>query len=79
MTTPSGEPMTRELPMYNMQDQFNVPVNLPQLSPEERLGLTFLHNVGNGERVQAKIVKKILDKDAKNHKRIKMLVSYDND
>jgi hypothetical protein len=43
MTTPSGEAMTLESPMYNMQDRFDVPVNLPRLSPEERLGLTFLH------------------------------------
>ena len=40
--------------------------------------MTFLHNIGDGERVQAKIVKKILDQDAKNHNRIKMLTSYDD-
>ena len=40
--------------------------------------MTFPCNVGDGERVQAKIVKKILDQDAENHKCIKMLVSYDD-
>ena len=62
-----------------MQDQFDVPVNLLQFSPEKLLGLTFLCNVGDGEHVRAKIVKKILDKDTKNPKQIKMLISYGND
>eukprot|EP00977_Amphora_coffeiformis_P017334 scaffold5556_cov127-Amphora_coffeaeformis.AAC.1 len=35
---------------------------------EELLGLTFLHDVDDGQRVHAKIVKKILDRDAENHK-----------
>ena len=51
-----------------MQDWFDVPVNLPQFSPKEMLGLTFLCNVGDGERVRANNAKKkILDKDAENH------------
>ena len=79
MTVPSGEPLKSGLPIYNMQDWFDVPVNLPQFSPEELLGLTSLCNVGDGERVRAKIVKKILDQDAKNHKQIKMLISCNND
>ena len=62
-----------------MQDRFDVPVNLPRFSPEELLGLTFLYDTGDGERVRAKIVKKIHDKDAENHERIKMLISYDDD
>ena len=41
--------------------------------------MTFLYDTGDGERVRAKIVKKIQDKDAKNHERIKMLISYDDD
>ena len=51
MTAPSGEPLKSGLPIYNVQDWFDVPVNLPQFSPEELLGLTFLCNVGDGERV----------------------------
>ena len=62
-----------------MQDCFDVPVNLPQFSPDKLLGLTFLHDVGDGERARAKIVKKILDQDAENHEQIKMLISYDDD
>ena len=79
MTAPSGEPLTSGLPIYNMQDCFDVPVNLPQFSPEELFGLTFLHDVRDGEHVHAKIVKKMLDRDAKNHEGFKMLISYDDD
>ena len=41
--------------------------------------MTFLYNIGDGERAHAKIVKKILDHDAKNQERIKMLILHDND
>ena len=78
MTTQSGEPLKSRLPVHNVQDWFDVPINLPQFSPKELLGLTFLYDVGDGERVQAKIAKKIVKKDAENHEQIKMLISYDN-
>ena len=39
----------------------------------------FSHDAGDGERVRAKITKKIKDKDAENHQRIKMLLSYNDD
>ena len=67
MTAPSGEPVQSGSPIYNVQDPFDVPVNLPQFSPEELLGLTFLYNTGDGERARAKIVKKLHDRDAENH------------
>ena len=41
MTAPSGEEAQSGSPIYNMQDRFDVPINLPQFSPEELLGLTF--------------------------------------
>ena len=83
---PSGEmesptlPPERGLsgPLYNMQDRFDVPVTLPRFSPEDLLGLTFLHQLPDGQTVRAEIVKKIHDLDAENHQRIKMLVSYDD-
>ena len=85
MTGTSGEPKTsgstpvhRRPPIYNVQDNFDVPVHLPRFSPEELIGLTFLHDLEDGQRVRAKIVKKILDRDAENHERIKMLLSYDD-
>ena len=61
-----------------MQDRFDVQVNLPRFSPEELLGLTFLHDIGDGQRVRATITKKILDREAENHERIKMLLTYDD-
>ena len=61
-----------------MQDHFDVPINLPQFSPKELIGLTFPHNTGTGECVHTKIVKEILDNDAANHEQIKMLISYDD-
>ena len=80
VTGSSGEPTkSGASPVYSIQDHFDVPVNLPRFSPEDLLGLTFLHNTDDGQVVRAKIVKKILDSDAANHQRIKMLVSYDDD
>ena len=72
MTAPLGEPVQSGSPIYNMQDRFDVPVNLLQFSPKEPLGLTSLHDIGDGEDARAKIAKKILDKDAKNHEQVKM-------
>ena len=77
-TSGESERPTRS-PIYNVQDNFDVPVHLPRFSPEELLGLTFLHELPDGQRVRAKIVKKIMDRDAENHQRVKMLVSYDDD
>jgi len=75
----SGEPSNPVGPIKNLQDHYDVPVRLPKFSPEELLGLTFLHELDDGQRVRATIVKKILDRDAENHERIKMLISYDDD
>ena len=77
MTDESGE-KSESGPLYNLQDQFDVPIHLPRFSPDELLGLTYLHDTADGQRVRAKIVKKIMDQDAANHERIKMLVSYDD-
>ena len=65
--------------VYNLQDQFDIPIHLPRFSPEDLIGLTCLHELPDGQRVRAKILKKIHDRDADNHQRIKMLVSYHDD
>ena len=77
----SGEPQIpgQKPKIYSIQDHFDVPVILLRFSPEELLGLTCLHQLPDGQIVRAKIVKKIHDRDADNHQRIKMLVSYDDD
>jgi len=82
VTATSGEPETakkkKKSPVYTLQDSFDVPVNIPRFSPEELIGLTFLHDTGD-QRLRAKIVKKVRDRDAENHERIKMLISYGDD
>jgi hypothetical protein len=52
-------------------------LKLPYFSPEELIGRNFLHEV-DGQKLYATVVKKILDRDAENHDKIKMLVAYDN-
>jgi hypothetical protein len=66
-------------PIYRLQDHYDVPISLPRFSPDELLGLSYLHELPDGQKVRAKIVKKIHDMDAANHQRIKMLVAYDDD
>ena len=44
------------------------------------MGMTFLRELENGNSCRAKIVQKILEKDAQNHQQIKFLVKVvDND
>ena len=81
LTSTSGE---KKGPFTNLQDQydeagFDVQVKLPRFTPEELMGLSFLHELPDGQKVRAKIVKKIQDLDAANHERIKMIVAYDDD
>jgi hypothetical protein len=54
-------------------------LDLPKYSPEELLGLTFLRETEDGDKIRAKIVRKIMDKDALNHQNIKFLVSIGDD
>jgi len=58
---------------------FNGPTELPKFSPEELIGVTFLRETQDGEKVRAKIVRKVIDRDAEDHKNIKMLVSLGAD
>jgi hypothetical protein len=48
-------------------------LKLPCFSPDELLGQHFLHEI-DGEKVYATVMKKILDRDAENHDKIKLLV-----
>ena len=53
---------------------------MPKFSPEELLGLTYLHETKSRELLCAKVTRKVLDRDAKNHKNIKFVISCgDND
>ena len=53
-------------------------IKVPKFTPEELIGLTFLHERDNGDRVRAQVMKKIIDNDAQNHQNIKMLIEIDD-
>ena len=52
----------------------STPRKLPRISPHELLGMTYLKEKENGEKVRARVVKKINDDDAANHHNIKFLL-----
>ena len=49
--------------------------DLPKFSLSELIGRTFLYEMDNGEKLRAKIVRKLDTWDADNHQNIKLLVS----
>jgi hypothetical protein len=49
-------------------------LKLPHFSPDKLLGLTFIHDMNNGSKYHATIARKIMDKNATNHQKIKFLV-----
>ena len=49
---------------------------LPKFNPEELLGLTFLKDTNDGQRVRAEVIKKINDIDTQNHSNIKFIIQY---
>ena len=58
----------------SIQDYYEEPVHLPAFSPDELLGMTIAKDEG-GELIRAKVVRKIMDRDAKNHDQIKFLLA----
>ena len=50
---------------------------LPKLSPEELMGLTFIRE-SDGQKLRAKVIRKINDDDAANHQNIQFLVEVGN-
>ena len=50
-------------------------LEVPKFSPDELLGLSFLRKTDTGECFRAKIIRKILDRDAQDHQAIKFLIS----
>ena len=59
-----------------IQDHYNEPIQLPMFSPDELLGMTILRPVDD-ELVRAKVVRKIMDRDAENHQQIKFLLAWE--
>ena len=60
--------------VMTIQDYYNELVHPPTFSPDELLGMTILHNVDD-KLVCAKVVQKIMDRDAENHSQIKFLLA----
>ena len=58
----------------SIQDYYDELVHLPTFSPDELLGMTIVKDDG-GEFIRAKVVRKIMDWDAKNHDQIKFLLA----
>ena len=49
-------------------------LKLPRFSPDELIGKLFVRELEDGKSYRARIVRKIMDHDAENHKNIKFLV-----
>lgn len=47
---------------------------LPRFSPEELIGTTFIREQEDGQKLRAKIIRKIEDQDANNHQNLKFLL-----
>ena len=49
-------------------------LKLPKFSPEELIGQSFIREMDDGQNYRARVVRKIIDKDAENHQHIKFLI-----
>ncbi len=58
----------------SFQDYFDQPVNLPVLSPDELIGLTFVRDTPDGDSVRAKVVRKIIEQDDTRETTLKFLL-----
>ena len=79
---PDGGEVLHDSVLNSVSDVMGVDpsmLELPKFSPEELLGLTFLYETDTGERIRAKVTRKIMDRDAENHQNIKFLISCGDD
>ena len=68
--------------LYSLADKLGVDeslIEIPKFSPEDLLGLTFLKETPDGEKLRAKVTRKIMDRDAENHQNIKFLINCGDD
>ena len=80
-TEPDPEPLqipTHRPVVHSVQDQFSDTVHLPRFSVTDLIGMTFIHDVDD-QKIRAKVVKQVNDRDAENHQRIKFLISIGDD
>ena len=66
-------PVTKPV-VSSIQDYYDEPVHQPTFSPDELLGMMILKDDG-GELVRAKVVGRIMDRDAENHDQIMFLLA----
>ena len=74
--------MNKRPVISSLSDALDVDLSMtesPKFSPEELLGLTFLRDTDSGERIRAKVTRKIMDRDAENHQKIKFLINCGDD
>ena len=77
-----GEVNSKPVKLSSLSDTLGLDpsaLELPKFSPEELLGLTFLHETDTGEKIRAKVTRQIMDRDAANHQNIKFLISLGDD
>ena len=53
-------------------------VKLPWFSPDELIGLSFLKELGDVQKVRAQVIRKIKDWDAQNYQNIKFFLKLDD-
>ena len=71
--TPTSKPVVQSI-----SDYYEDSIHLPVFSPEELVGMTFLHDTRNGQTIHAKDVQQILNRDAADHQAIKFLLSMND-
>ena len=71
-------PPTSKPVVQSISDYFEDSIHLPVFSPEELVGMTFLHDTRNGQTIHAKVVQQILNRDAADHQAIKFLLSMND-
>ena len=65
--------------LFALSDLYPSARGLPTFAPDELIGCTYLHETENGELICAKVTRKILDRDAANHQKIKFLINVGDD
>ena len=68
----------QQLVIHTITDFVDDTLNLPQFSPDELIGMSFVRQHYNGHDYRAKVICKVLDQDARDHQEIKFLLSLGN-
>jgi hypothetical protein len=64
----------RTRPFYNASDIAGVPTcDLPTFTPDDLLNRKFVYDI-EGERYNETVVRKLIDRDAENHRNLKFLL-----